>query len=89
MTTELPTRRPRRQAEPTPARQLREAIAPYIALPRLRRLLAEHGDLSQALRCPTPPQAAACISLAGCRHAAGTTLTPVRCDCALKSSPAR
>jgi hypothetical protein len=24
--------------------------------PRLRRLVAEHGDLYQALRCPTPPQ---------------------------------
>jgi DNA repair protein RadC len=55
-TTELPTRRPRRSQEPTPAQALREAITPYIALPRLRRLLAEHGDLAQALRCPTPPQ---------------------------------
>jgi DNA repair protein RadC len=55
-TTELPTRRPRRSEESTPAQALREAITPYIALPRLRRLVAEHGDLTQALRCPTPPQ---------------------------------
>ena len=55
-TTEPPTRRPRRSQEPTPAQALREAITPYIALPRLRRLVAEHGDLAQALRCPTPPQ---------------------------------
>ena len=40
----------------TPAQALREAITPYTALPRLRRLVAEHGDLAQALRCPTPPQ---------------------------------
>jgi DNA repair protein RadC len=55
-TTEPPTRRLRRREEPTPAQALREAITPYIALPRLRRLVAEHGDLAQALRCPTPPQ---------------------------------
>jgi DNA repair protein RadC len=55
-TSEPPTRRPRRREEPTPAQALREAITPYIALPRLRRLVAEHGDLAQALRCPTPPQ---------------------------------
>jgi DNA repair protein RadC len=54
-TAEPPTRRPRRTQEPTPAQALREAITPYIALPRLRRLIAEHGDLYQALRCPTPP----------------------------------
>ena len=52
-TTESPTRR---HADPTPAQALREAITPYIALPRLRRLVAERGDLAQALRCPTPPQ---------------------------------
>jgi DNA repair protein RadC len=46
----------RRRAEPTPAKALRAAISPYIALPRLRRMLAERGDLYQALRCPTPPQ---------------------------------
>jgi DNA repair protein RadC len=55
-TTEPPTRRPRRPHEATPAQALREAIMPYIALPRLRRLVAEQGDLAQALRCPTPPQ---------------------------------
>jgi len=55
-TTEPPTRRPRRPHEPTPAQALREAITPDTALPRLRRLVAEHGDLAQALRCPTPPQ---------------------------------
>jgi len=56
MTTSEPSpRRPRRSQEPTPAQALREAITPYIALPRLRRLVAEHGDLYQALRCPTPP----------------------------------
>jgi hypothetical protein len=55
-TTEPPTRRPRRSQESTPAQALREAITPYTALPRLRRLVAEHGDLAQALRCPTPPQ---------------------------------
>ena len=56
MITEPPVRRSRRSAEPTPAQALREAITPYIALPRLRRLVAEQGDLYQALRCPTPPQ---------------------------------
>ena len=57
MTTSAPsTRRPRRSQEPTPAQALREALSPYIALPRLRRLVAEHGDLYQALHCPTPPQ---------------------------------
>ena len=55
-TTELPIRRPRRREEATPAQALREAITPYIALPRLRRLVAEQGDLAQALRSPTPPQ---------------------------------
>ena len=57
MTTSEPSpRRPRRSQEPTPAQALREALAPYIALPRLRRLVAEQGDLAQALRCPTPSQ---------------------------------
>ena len=51
-----PTRHSRRPVEPTPAKALREALSPYIAIPRLRRLVAEHGDLYQALRCPTPPQ---------------------------------
>jgi hypothetical protein len=37
------------------AKALREAIAPYITLPRLRRLLAKGGDLRQALRQPDPP----------------------------------
>jgi hypothetical protein len=55
MTTQPPIRRLRRPTEPTPAQALREAITPYIALSRLRRLVAEHGDLYQALRCPTPP----------------------------------
>jgi hypothetical protein len=54
--TESPMRRSRRQRPPTPAQALRDAIAPYIAIPRLRRLVAERGDLYQALRCPTPPQ---------------------------------
>jgi hypothetical protein len=64
MTTSAPsTRRPRRREEPTPAQVLREAITPYIALPRLRRLVAEHGDLAQALRCPTPPQDVAVLEL--------------------------
>jgi hypothetical protein len=52
---ETPTRRPRRRDESTPAKALRAAITPYIAIPRLRRLVAERGDLYQALRCPTPP----------------------------------
>jgi hypothetical protein len=56
MTTIAPTRRSRRYAEPTPARALRETLAPYITLPRLRRLVAERGDLYQALRCATPSQ---------------------------------
>jgi len=56
ITTEPSTRRPRRREESTPGQALREAITPYIALPRLRRLVAEHGDLAQALRCPAPPQ---------------------------------
>jgi DNA repair protein RadC len=51
-----PTHRSRPTHEPTPAKALRAAIAPYIAIPRLRRLVAERGDLYQALRCPTPPQ---------------------------------
>ena len=55
-TSEPPTRRPRRREESTPAQALREAITPYTALPRLRRLLAAQGDLAQARRCPTPPQ---------------------------------
>jgi DNA repair protein RadC len=46
----------RRRAQPTPARALRAAISPYIAIPRLRRLIAERGDLYQALRCPNPLQ---------------------------------
>jgi DNA repair protein RadC len=50
------SRSKRRRAEPTPAQALRAAISPYIAIPRLRRLIAERGDLYQALRCPTPPQ---------------------------------
>jgi len=55
-TNEPSPRRPRRSQDPTPAQALREAITPYIALPHLRRLVAEQGDLTQALRCPTLPQ---------------------------------
>jgi DNA repair protein RadC len=36
--------------------QIAAHCVPHIALPRLRRLVAEHGDLAQALRCPTSPQ---------------------------------
>ena len=53
---EITTPSKRRPTQPTPARALRAAITPYIAIPRLRRLIAERGDLYQALRCPTPPQ---------------------------------
>src|SRR6266542_6618082 len=37
------------------ATALREAIAPYVAVAKLRRLLANGGDLRQALRQPDPP----------------------------------
>jgi len=37
------------------AKALREAIAPYVAVAKLRRLVAKGGDLRQALRQPDPP----------------------------------
>jgi hypothetical protein len=46
----IPSSGKRRRAEPTPAQALRAAISSYIAIPRLRRLIAERGDLCQALR---------------------------------------
>jgi DNA repair protein RadC len=52
---DTPTRRSRRAHPPTPAQALRSAITPYIAIARLRRLVAERGDLYQALRSLTPP----------------------------------
>lgn len=54
-TPEIPKRRSRRTSTPAADSALREAISPYLAIPRLRRLIAEQGDLYQALRCPDPP----------------------------------
>lgn len=39
----------------THLRRLHEGLAPYIDRRRLRRLIAEQGDLFNALRSPTPP----------------------------------
>jgi hypothetical protein len=54
-TPESPKRRSRRTPSLPPDTALREAITPYLAIPCLRRLIAEHGDLYHALRCPDPP----------------------------------
>jgi DNA repair protein RadC len=47
------------ESEPTPEsshlRRLHEGLAPYIDAPQLRRLVAEHGDIYQALRDASPP----------------------------------
>ena len=48
-------RSPRRSHSAAAAKALREAIAPYITVQRLRRLLAQGDDLRQALRQPDPP----------------------------------
>ncbi|MBK9713217.1 MAG: hypothetical protein IPO81_18170 [Kouleothrix sp.] len=50
-----PKRRSRRTSTPPADTALRAAIAPYLAIPRLRRLIAEQGDLYGALRRPDPP----------------------------------
>ncbi len=58
MTTSETTNRHPCQSHPSAAasaKALREAIAPYLTIPRLRRLLAQGGDLRQALRQPDPP----------------------------------
>ncbi len=58
MTTSATSDRHPSQSHPSAAasaKALREAIAPYLAIPRLRRLLAKGGDLRQALRQPDPP----------------------------------
>src|SRR5262245_57792858 len=58
MTTSTTSDRHPSQSHSSPtesAKALREAIAPYITLPRLRRLIAKGGDLRQALRQPDPP----------------------------------
>ena len=54
-TPETLKRRSRRTSTPPADTALREAIAPYLAIPRLRRLIAEQGDLYGALRRPDPP----------------------------------
>ena len=54
-TPEMPKRRSRRTSAPPADTALREAISPYLAIPRLRRLIAEQGDLYGALRRPDPP----------------------------------
>jgi hypothetical protein len=54
-TSETTNRHPCRSHPTASAKALREAIAPYLAIPRLRRLLAQGGDLRQALRHPDPP----------------------------------
>ena len=36
-------------------RRLRESLAPYVDMPKLRQLAAEYQDLNQALRSDTPP----------------------------------
>jgi DNA repair protein RadC len=54
-TTETPKRRSRRTSTSPVDSALREAITPYLTIPRLRRLIAEQGDLYHALRCPDPP----------------------------------
>jgi hypothetical protein len=44
-----PTKEPRRR--PLPAdKKIREAIEPYVDIPTLRRLIAERGDIQEALR---------------------------------------
>src|SRR6266498_3582496 len=58
MTTSETTNRHPCQSHPSAAasaKALREAIAPYLTIPQLRRLLAQGGDLRQALRQPDPP----------------------------------
>ena len=58
MTTSTMANRPPCRAHPTAsasAKALREALAPYLAVSTLRRLLAQGGDLRQALRQPDPP----------------------------------
>ena len=54
-TPETPTRRSRRTSTPPADTALRAAISPYLAIPRLRRLIAEQGDLYAALCQPGPP----------------------------------
>ena len=54
-TPETPTRRSRRTSTPPTDTALRAAITPYLAIPRLRRLIAEQGDLYAALCQPDPP----------------------------------
>jgi hypothetical protein len=54
-TPTIPKRQFRRTSTPPADSALRDAIAPYLAIPRLRRLIAEQGDLYQALCCPDPP----------------------------------
>jgi hypothetical protein len=54
-TPETPKRRSHRTSSQSDDIALRDAITPYLAIPRLRRLIAEQGDLYHALRCPDPP----------------------------------
>lgn len=46
-----------RTKQPRPDRVLREALAPYIDVPKLRRLAAQGADLQQALRSGIEPPA--------------------------------
>jgi len=40
---------------PVDLRRLYEGLAPYIDIQQLRQLAAEHGNIYEALRSPTPP----------------------------------
>src|SRR6266508_6894590 len=42
-------------AEDVRLRRLREGLAPYVDIPKLRQLVAEHRDLNAALRSDAPP----------------------------------
>jgi hypothetical protein len=58
MTSKETNKIPPSQAHPNAAasaKALREAIAPYVTVAKLRRLVARGGDLRQALRQPDPP----------------------------------
>ena len=60
-------------------RQLREALAPYVDVRKLRTLAAEHGDLQQALHGDTPDDLPAEVTLL--LTALSTLLRPARREC--------
>src|SRR6266487_3470642 len=51
-----PRSEPKPRDERSHLRRLHEGLAPYLDIPGLRRLVAEHVDIYQALRSPEPPE---------------------------------